>query len=51
MLDLARYQSVSSMPPITGILSIAVSGDDEETLGDRVCDASASRRAASKRST
>ena len=40
MLDLARYQQVSSMPPITRDLSIAVSqDDDEETLGDRVRDA------------
>jgi phenylalanyl-tRNA synthetase alpha chain len=40
MLDLARYQHVSSMPPITRDLSVAVSGDeDEETLGDRVRDA------------
>ena len=40
MLDLARYQPVSPMPPITRDLSVAVSGDDdEETLGDRVRDA------------
>ena len=40
MLDLARYQHVSSMPPITRDLSIAVpDDDDEETLGDRVRDA------------
>ncbi len=40
MLDLARYQHVSSMPPVTRDLSVAVSGDDdEETLGDRVRDA------------
>jgi phenylalanyl-tRNA synthetase alpha chain len=40
MLDLARYQLVSSMPPITRDLSVAVSeDDDEETLGDRVRDA------------
>jgi phenylalanyl-tRNA synthetase alpha chain len=39
MLDLARYQQVSSMPPITRDLSIAVSDDEnEETLGDRVRD-------------
>jgi phenylalanyl-tRNA synthetase alpha chain len=39
MLDLARYQPVSSMPPITRDLSIAVADDhDEETLGDRVRD-------------
>jgi phenylalanyl-tRNA synthetase alpha chain len=40
MLDLARYQQVSSMPPIARDLSIAVwQDDDEETLGDRVRDA------------
>ena len=40
MLDLAGYQRVSSMPPITRDLSVAVSDDDdEETLGDRVRDA------------
>jgi phenylalanyl-tRNA synthetase alpha chain len=40
MLDLARYQPVSSMPAITRDLSVAVSGDDdEETLGGRVRDA------------
>jgi phenylalanyl-tRNA synthetase alpha chain len=40
MLDLARYQHVSSMPPITRDLSVAVpDDDDEETLGDRVRDA------------
>ena len=40
MLDLARYQHVSSMPPVTRDLSVAVSGDDdEETLGGRVRDA------------
>jgi phenylalanyl-tRNA synthetase alpha chain len=41
MLDLARYQPVSSMPPITRDLSVAVceDDDDEETLGDRVRDA------------
>ncbi len=40
MLDLARYQPVSSMPAVTRDLSIAVpDGDDEETLGDRVRDA------------
>jgi len=40
MLDLARYQQVSSMPPITRDLSVAVpGGEDEETLGDRVRDA------------
>ena len=40
MLDLARYQQVSSMPAITRDLSVAVAGDeDEETLGDRVRDA------------
>src|SRR5215471_656849 len=40
MLNLARYQQVSSMPPITRDLSVAVPDDeDEETLGDRVRDA------------
>jgi phenylalanyl-tRNA synthetase alpha chain len=40
MLDLARYQHVSSMPAITRDLSVAVPEDeDEETLGDRVRDA------------
>ena len=40
MRDLARYRPVSSMPPITRDLSIAVNDDeDEETLGDRVRDA------------
>ena len=40
MLDLARYQHVSSMPPITRDLSVAVpDDDDEETLGGRVRDA------------
>ncbi len=40
MLDLARYRPVSSMPPISRDLSVAVSADeDEETLGDRVRDA------------
>jgi phenylalanyl-tRNA synthetase alpha chain len=40
MLDLARYQHVSSMPPITRDMSVVVSDDDdEETLGDRVRDA------------
>jgi len=40
MYDLARYQKVSVMPPITRDLSIAVGqDDDEETLGDRVRDA------------
>jgi len=40
MLDLAEYQRVSSMPPITRDLSVAVAGDeDEETLGDRVREA------------
>jgi phenylalanyl-tRNA synthetase alpha chain len=38
--DLARYQQVSVMPPITRDLSVAVwQDDDEETLGDRVRDA------------
>ena len=40
MHDLARYQQVSLMPPITRDLSVAVwQDDDEETLGDRVRDA------------
>ena len=40
MRDLARYRPVSSMPPITRDLSVAVNADeDEETLGDRVRDA------------
>jgi phenylalanyl-tRNA synthetase alpha chain len=40
MLDLARYQQVSLMPPITRDLSVAAwQDDDEETLGDRVRDA------------
>ena len=40
MRDLAAYQQVSSMPPITRDLSVAVAKDeDEETLGDRVRDA------------
>ena len=40
MLDLARYQPVSSMPPITRDVSVAVpDDDDEETLGGRVRDA------------
>jgi phenylalanyl-tRNA synthetase alpha chain len=40
MHDLARYQQVSVMPPITRDLSVAVwQDDDEETLGDRVRDA------------
>jgi phenylalanyl-tRNA synthetase alpha chain len=40
MLDLASYQPVSSMPPITRDLSIAVAEDeDEETLGDHVREA------------
>jgi len=40
MLDLARYQPISLMPPVTRDLSVAVAGDDdEETLGDRVRDA------------
>ena len=40
MLDLARYQHVSPMPPVTRDLSIAVpDDDDEETLGDRVREA------------
>ena len=40
MLDLARYQPVSSMPAVIRDLSVAVpDGDDEETIGDRVRDA------------
>jgi phenylalanyl-tRNA synthetase alpha chain len=40
MRDLIRYGPVSSMPPITRDLSVAVAEDeDEETLGDRVRDA------------
>ena len=40
MRDLARYQRISSMPPVTRDLSVAVAGDeDEETLGDRVREA------------
>ena len=40
MRDLAAYQRVSAMPPITRDLSVAVAEDeDEETLGDRVRDA------------
>lgn len=39
MLDVAPYRPVSSMPPITRDLSIAVSDDDdEETIGDSVRD-------------
>jgi len=40
MRDLARYRRVSSMPPVTRDLSVAVAADeDEETLGDRVREA------------
>jgi phenylalanyl-tRNA synthetase alpha chain len=40
ILDLSRYHPVSSMPPVTRDLSIAVDGqEDGETLGDRVRDA------------
>ena len=40
MRDLAAYRPVSSMPPVTRDLSVAVDADeDEETLGDRVRDA------------
>ena len=40
MGDLVRYRPVSSMPPITRDLSVAVNdGEDEETLGDRIRDA------------
>ena len=39
MRDLAAYQAVSSMPPVTRDLSVAVADDeDEEILGDRVRD-------------
>jgi phenylalanyl-tRNA synthetase alpha chain len=38
--DLAAYQPVSSMPPVTRDLSVAVDADEDgETLGDRVRDA------------
>ena len=51
MLDLARYQHVSSMPPVTRDLSVAVPEDeDEETLGDRVRDALGADTAVSRRS-
>lgn len=44
MLDLAPYRPVSSMPPITRDLSVAVGVDDtEEELGDRVRNALGSR--------
>jgi phenylalanyl-tRNA synthetase alpha chain len=40
MLDMARYQHVSSMPAVTRDVSVAVpEDDDEETLGGRVRDA------------
>jgi phenylalanyl-tRNA synthetase alpha chain len=40
MRDLAPYQPVSSMPPVTRDLSVAVDADeDEETLGDLVREA------------
>ena len=40
MRDLARYRPVSSMPPMTRDLSVAVAEDEDgETLGDRVRDA------------
>jgi phenylalanyl-tRNA synthetase alpha chain len=40
MLDLAAYRPVSSMPPVTRDLSVAVDADeDTETIGDRVRDA------------
>jgi phenylalanyl-tRNA synthetase alpha chain len=40
MQDLARYQRVSSMPPVTRDLSVAVAAEEDgETLGDRVRDA------------
>jgi phenylalanyl-tRNA synthetase alpha chain len=38
--DLTRYRRVSSMPPVTRDLSVAVAGEeDKETLGDRVREA------------
>ena len=40
MLDLSPYRPVSSMPPVTRDLSVAVDADeDEETIGDRVREA------------
>jgi phenylalanyl-tRNA synthetase alpha chain len=40
MSDLAAYRPVSSMPPVTRDLSVAVDADEDgETLGDRVRDA------------
>jgi len=40
MRDLAAWQPVSSMPPVTRDLSVAVGAEeDEETLGDRVREA------------
>jgi phenylalanyl-tRNA synthetase alpha chain len=40
MRDLSAYRPVSSMPPVTRDLSVAVAADeDEETLGDRVREA------------
>ena len=40
MRDLSAYQPVSSMPPVTRDLSVAVAADeDEETLGNRVREA------------
>ena len=40
MRDLAAWQPVSSMPPVTRDLSVAVAADeDEETLGDQVREA------------
>jgi phenylalanyl-tRNA synthetase alpha chain len=40
LLDLSRYHPVSSMPPVTRDLSIAVDGQhDQETLGDQVREA------------
>jgi phenylalanyl-tRNA synthetase alpha chain len=40
MLDLEAYRPVSSMPPVTRDLSVAVDADeDTETIGDRVRDA------------
>jgi phenylalanyl-tRNA synthetase alpha chain len=39
MLDLEAYVPVSSRPAVSRDLWVAVAGDDEETLGDRVRDA------------
>ena len=51
MLDLARYQHVSSMPPVTRDLSVAVAEDeDEETLATGPAMPSAPTRAVSRKS-